>query len=123
MNIDQKIDKWIDQQGITPGKWFFQECGEKNCWCGLVSSNAKDEDGDNLWVVSAGCCHRQDAVLVANSRKSLHGWIKTAWEMYPMRISGTQMIWNAYALASENIIASTGKEWSQVREELEQIKD
>ena len=110
---NETIDKYLDQQGITPGEWerYFQE------ECDYILATNK---GDERMLCEAYSASTSDFVLIANSRKSLCDWIMVAWELnekYTKTIPATEMYILVYA--ESNIEASLGKPWSQVRAELE----
>lgn len=125
MNIDQKIDKWIDQQGITQGPYRV-ECNSDKGYC--VWGNLPPACSVQIAVCGYGMkTDKANSFMFANARKSLHGWIKVALieakkGACESDLLNTSIFYPTFTIATENILASTGKEWSQVREELEAIE-
>ena len=106
------IAKYLDQQGITPGECAYEYDGEGEGFVSVVGTN----------IVTACYVQKEDALVYANSRKSLRDWIITALNLNDKAYEGdkwTSIELTTYQLATENIEASLSKPWSQVREELE----
>ena len=108
------IDKYIDQQGITTGEWEVN-IGVFSDACVISNADTVAECNTSPETFTAPF-ERANAVLIANSRKSLRDWIMVAWKIESTSFAGLM-----FRLATENIEASLGKTWSQVQEELEAL--
>lgn len=64
------MSKLLKEFGID-GKWIEKECFSKNCWCSTIFSDQKDEDGDDICIISSGAMPKQYAQIIAASPKLL----------------------------------------------------
>ena len=109
---NETIDKYLDQQGITPNNW-----GKERIEIGEDEHRITALNPVGVIGTIAECYSKENALVIANSRKSLRDWIMVAWESEVHK--NVFELENVYKLATENIEASLGKPWSEVCEELE----
>ncbi len=115
------IDKYLDQQGITPSNW-----GKERVEIGEDDHRITALNPAKVIGTIAECYCKENALVFANSRKSLRDWIMLAYTLFPVVEDSAypSSLRDAffYKLATENIESSLSKPWSRVQEELERMK-